>query len=602
VTSVDATVLSAAETKKIGARGLVISLARSDQKSERSPIAVRVPTALLDGLYGADYAGRVTWKQVPAPTSNMPLQATAIKSAQPVSATPDQAEKATILTPQISATPMLLMADAAPASATGTGSFAATPLNPSSSWNVSAQTGDFSWAYPLRTPPAPAGPKPGLALNYDSQSVDGETGSTNNQPSVIGEGWSLAGSGYIERTYVSCSQDDGATGAVASSGDLCWKTDNATISLDGHSGQLIKDSATGAWHLQNDDDSRLQHLTGASEGCAANGTYDSDCWRLTTKDGTQYYFGLNQLPGWSAGKATTNSAWTVPVFGNDPGEPCHAATFAASSCLQAWRWNLDYVVDTHHNAEAFYYNAQTNTYSSNGDNPQSYVRGGNLDHIDYGFIDGNAYASNAASDRVVFGYDPYGRCSDASHATCATEPVVGSVSAPATPTAYPDVPFDQDCTTGPCNGVLSPSFWSTSMLSTVTTEALISGSYSTVDVWALGHSFPAPGDGTSAAMWLTQISHTGYSGTNSLQEPATTFVGNAMQNRVWPIDGLAPLDKYRISGIHTSLGAVIAVNYSGQQCSEQNAAAIEADPQANTERCFPQKWTPQVVPPQDRRN
>ncbi|HEX9537618.1 MAG TPA: hypothetical protein VGA04_05515 [Streptosporangiaceae bacterium] len=29
-----------------------------------------------------------------------------------------------------------------------------------------------------------------------------------------------------------------------------------------------------------------------------------------------------------------------------------AATFAASSCLQGWRWNLDNVVDLHGNATA----------------------------------------------------------------------------------------------------------------------------------------------------------------------------------------------------------------------------------------------------------
>jgi hypothetical protein len=38
------------------------------------------------------------------------------------------------------------------------------------------------------------------------------------------------------------------------------KTDNATISLGGHSGQLIKDSATGVWKLQSDDGSRVEHL------------------------------------------------------------------------------------------------------------------------------------------------------------------------------------------------------------------------------------------------------------------------------------------------------------------------------------------------------
>src|SRR5215211_1934726 len=35
----------------------------------------------------------------------------------------------------------------------GGGTATATSLSPSATWNVSAQTGDFSWSYPLRVPP-----------------------------------------------------------------------------------------------------------------------------------------------------------------------------------------------------------------------------------------------------------------------------------------------------------------------------------------------------------------------------------------------------------------------------------------------------------------
>ncbi|MFD1049624.1 pyridoxamine 5'-phosphate oxidase family protein, partial [Kibdelosporangium lantanae] len=40
-------------------------------------------------------------------------------------------------------------------------------------------------------------------------------------------------------------------------------------------------------------------------------------------DGTQYYLGLNHLPGWTQGKDETQSTWTVPVFGNNPGDECY---------------------------------------------------------------------------------------------------------------------------------------------------------------------------------------------------------------------------------------------------------------------------------------
>jgi hypothetical protein len=87
--------------------------------------------------------------------------------------------------------------------------------------------------------------------------------SSNNQPSWIGQGFEMW-SGYIERSYKACPQ----------TGDQCWATDNATMSLGGQTVELIRDDATGAWHPKADDGSRIEHLTGASNG-ALNGEY----WR-----------------------------------------------------------------------------------------------------------------------------------------------------------------------------------------------------------------------------------------------------------------------------------------------------------------------------------
>ena len=76
----------------------------------------------------------------------------------------------------------------------------------------------------------------------------------------------------------------------------------------------------------------------------------------------------------------------MPVYGNDSGEPGYTtATFAHLEALtQAWRWNLDYVVDPHGNAESLYYNTETNKYAQNGTSRHHYVRGGQLARIDYG--------------------------------------------------------------------------------------------------------------------------------------------------------------------------------------------------------------------------
>ncbi|MCS5733871.1 RHS repeat domain-containing protein [Herbiconiux daphne] len=574
---------------------LAVQLVRADGHASDALIAVRIPAQATAGLFGADYASRIRWVQVPTGTEPSKL----VESALPVASTIDPTDGSTVLTPKVGAKPMTLMPLTGAESSSGSGAFSASSLKPSSTWDVSAQTGDFSWSLPMRVPPAAAGPTPSVSLQYDSQSIDGETGATNNQPTAVGEGWDVTGGGYIERSYVSCAIDNGASGPTTTSGDLCWKTDNATISLAGHSGQLIRDAGSGTWKLQNDDGSRVEHLIGISQGCADNGTYNTECWRLTTTDGTQYYFGLNKLPGWTTAKTTTNSTWTVPVFGNDPGEPCNTGTFATSSCMQGWRWNLDYVVDTHNNAEALYYSSETNKYARNGSTAVSYTRGGQLEHIDYGLRGDQVYATNAASGKVIFGYDAYGRCNDTSHANCTFEALSSAAVAPAHPTAYPDIPFDQLCTGATCPTLVSPTFWTTGMLNTVTTKTLSGGAYGTVDVWALSHSFPAPGDTTNPALWLTQVVHTGYSGGSSIAEPPTKFNGITMQNRVWGQDGLVPLDKWRISSITLSTGATISVNYSAPTaaCSDTNAPNIIANANTNTALCFPQWWSPQVTPP-----
>jgi hypothetical protein len=38
-----------------------------------------------------------------------------------------------------------------------------------------------------------------------------------------------------------------------------------------------------------------------------SGTYNSDYWVITQRDGEKYYFGLNHLPGWASGDTATNS-------------------------------------------------------------------------------------------------------------------------------------------------------------------------------------------------------------------------------------------------------------------------------------------------------
>lgn len=592
-TTVTVEIMGKKAASKKGLDGVVLTLSSSSPVEQGgSPVALLLPEELLAGAYGGDYAGRLQWVQVPADTTAGDVREDAVPIAS--AATAD----GVVLTPSLAGSPTMVTALAGASSANGTGSYAATPLKSSSTWDVAEQTGAFTWSYDMAVPAPAAGPAPSVALSYNSQSVDGLTASTNNQPSVVGEGWELAAAGFIERSYVPCAKDDGASGAVATSGDLCWKTDNATVSIGGRAGALIKDSSSGKWRLQNDDGTRFERFTGTAQGCAPNGTANTECWRMTTTDGTQYWFGLNQLPGWSAGKAVTNSTWTVPVYGNDAGEPCHASTFAASSCQQAWRWNLDYVVDVHGNAQTVYYTAETNKYAKGGSGATAYQRGGVVSRIEYGLRASDVYASKGAGYRVLFTYDAKGRCNDATGAKCTTAALDSAVK-PANPSAYPDVPFDQLCTGTSCTAAqIAPTFFTNASLVKVESQTLVSSAYSTVDTWTIGHSFPDPGDGTSAALWMTQVQRSGTAaGKAAIAEPPTVFSGVTMQNRVWVVDGLAPLDKWRLSSIRTNLGGEISVNYQAQQCTPAQASAILADLPNNTRWCFPEWWVPQSTIP-----
>ncbi|MER6102169.1 hypothetical protein ABT115_07465 [Streptomyces sp. NPDC001832] len=246
-----------------------------------------------------------------------------------------------------SGTPMLLAAAAD--SSGGGGDYSATPLSPTATWEAGGSTGDFTWNYPLRVPPATAGPSPNLSISYDSASVDGRTAGENNQTSVVGEGFAITES-YIERKYGSC-KDDGQSGK----GDLCWKYANSTLVLNGKAVELVNtcadkaacdtaalsEASGGSWKLKNEDGTRVEHLTGAT----GNGDNNTEYWKVTDVSGTQYFFGKHRLPGWSDNGTAdddpvTNSVFTVPVFGDDSGEPCYKSTgFADSSCAQAWRWN-----------------------------------------------------------------------------------------------------------------------------------------------------------------------------------------------------------------------------------------------------------------------
>jgi RHS repeat-associated protein len=564
--------------------GVVVSVRRTDTDIRSAGVGLTVDYSGFRTAYGGDWASRLHLTMLPAcalttpdapgcqgtplPTRNDPRAATASADV------PLAASGQTATTMAASTNLVALTAGTSGAA----GSFAATSLAPSSTWQAGGPTGNFSWTYPMRMPPSLGGPAPPVSLAYSSQSVDGHTAASNNQPSWLGEGFSYS-PGFIERSYKGCSDDMGGTANNSvKTGDECWATDNATLSFSGGGGELVRDDATGTWHARQDDGTRIEHLTGAT-----NGDNDGEYWRVTTTDGTQYYFGLNRLTGWTAGKPTTNSAWTVPVFGNNTGEPCHQSTFAASSCDQAYRWNLDYVVDVDGNTLSYWYDTETNHYARNLTDSavSTFVRGGSVSRIDYGTDNRSGTDtefSGSAPMRVLF--------------TTADRCIPGSVCDFAHPTSWPDTPLDLNCSsTSSCPGQYGPSFWTQKRLASVRTQVWDGVSaYKDVEQWTLNHTYPDPGDSTRAGLWLSSISHTGlYGGTASL--PDIRFTGVQLANRVdTSTDQRPAMNWWRISYIDTESGDRIGVTYAPPDCVA--GSRMPASPDQNTLRCYPVKWTP----------
>ena len=605
--------LSHANAVRAGVTGLLFEVTPAASSTdltdaiESSAVQIAVDTSDFAGTYGGGYAQRLRIVQLPE-------CATTDQAGQP------ECQVQTQIATVNDAETGLLMATVPAGSASGgtfavtagtsgaSGDWGATSLSPSASWEVTAQSGNFSWSYPMRVPPGLGGPVPELSLDYSSGSVDGQVSSTNNQSSWIGDGWDLT-TGYIERQYVSCSEDMDApaNNAGHETSDLCWKTDNATMVLAGQAQELVKiqvggiGGAESTWRLKADDGTRVLRFTGGT-----NGDNDGEYWVVTTPDGTRYTFGREyrggDVPsGTSPDPHNLGSAWTVPVYSNHLGEggirypegvACHQASFAASRCQQAWRWNLDYVVDTSGNSMTYWYTEEGNAYTSNY-TPSSnggvvqYVRGGYLTRIDYGQRAGTETGTTTQSTAPAWvKFDTTERC----HGTCGDGEVITEANA----TKWPDVPADLICTSATrCPTVGTPAFFTRRKLSVITTYVRDGGERK-VDQWTLTQTFPDPGDGTDPHLWLDSVQHTGSPGASTqVPLPPVRFSGVQLPNRVdMPLDAGAPMNHFRLNSIITETGGATSIKYSPAECTHANTIGAGLAPENNRMRCFPVHWTP----------
>ncbi|MFF2821229.1 polymorphic toxin-type HINT domain-containing protein, partial [Kitasatospora cineracea] len=462
-------------------------------------------------------------------------------------------------------------------SAGPSGDYKATPLSSASSWSTSLNSGSFGWSYEMPVSAMPGSLTPKLSLTYNSGGVDGRTANTNNQSSWAGDGFDLS-PGFVERSYKPCMDDRAPKTGTVSPGDLCWGTDNAVISFDGHAGELIPVSAD-EWRIKNDDATKVVRVRDSARG---NGDNDGEYFKATTPDGTAYYFGYNRLPNWSSGQPETKSVYTVPVFGNDAGEPCNASTFDASWCQQGWRWNLDLVVDAHGNDITYWYTPETNNYSRNlkTANRTPYVRGGRLEHIEYGQQKADIYSATVKPmGRVEFGAAE--RCLESNTALCAASSIDTNRQ------YWYDTPWNENCKDGTdCTTQFAPTFFTRTRLTQVVAKTLqAGGTYAAVDTWDLTHKW-----GTADfdyQLLLASIKHTGNAATPAVPLPPTTFAYRQMANRLDKTgDGRAPFIKQRLGTITDELGGQTDVTYSAAACDWANLPT----PQTNTTRCFPQMY------------
>jgi RHS repeat-associated protein len=420
--------------------------------------------------------------------------------------------------------------------------------------------------------------------------VDGVTAAENAQPSWLGEGWGYE-PGFIERAYRPCKEDVG-TGenvphwtAANTLPDLCYRKDNAKISWNGRATELVKISAN-QWKLADDDGSRVELVSDSSNNIT--GYWHNERWKLTTSDGTQYWFGKTQVPKHGVASAVTGSVLGMQVTANHTGEPCFSTTsLLASTCGVAYRWNLDYVVDVHGNSMAYYYTRYTNVQRVAGSSSvvSGYYRSGLLAEIDYGLRAGSEGAAPAPA-RLHFHAKP----------RCFTGDTTGCLEHD--PVNWPDTPWDLECSAAPCP---TPSFWSNWRLSYVLAQAYsgTGDTFTTVDQWVFDQSFPDTDNDTSPALWLGGITRTGLTsgagGTGAaVALPSVSFRGIRKDQRAFPAAGMVQPRKYRIEEVNTETGLKLRVTYA--EPHNNCLAGAAPAPANNNRRCFPQYDASQTPP------
>ena len=244
--------------------------------------------------------------------------------------------------------------------------------------------------------------------------------------------------------------------------------------------------------------------------------------------------------------------------------PATRRTFAASYCQQAYRWNLDYVVDRHGNTMSLFYDTETNNYARNvtATKVSSYVRAGNLtaDRVRPARRRGlhASRRSPGSSSPPPSGASPAAPARPASPPTTRTRRWTRRARAAPTATTSSTRP------SGPRSGWRrSPPRSGADRRSRRSTPG------------RCGTRFPDPGDGTRAGLWLEAITNSRSRRRRRGHCPRSTSTASSCPTGWTAIDGIPPMNWWRISAVHYGTGGELAVAYSAPDCS---AAGQRAGP------------------------
>ncbi|HEX8221081.1 MAG TPA: discoidin domain-containing protein, partial [Chloroflexia bacterium] len=211
-------------------------------------------------------------------------------------------------------------------------------------WQVGLYRGDTTFDYDIEVPAGPAGIKPEVKLGYNSSATDGPGGlNAKQQSSWAGKGWNLE-TGYIAHNKLSFGQatDPGHYSLVLNGQTYDLMRAEALVPSP-----TLTDPTHYAWRTTNESFNRIRVITNGASTLQRGGYVDGQPlprhkWQVWTKDGMRYDFEEDAWWGFSNCPFDT---------GPTPADPY--------SEMQAYKWHLSKVEDTHGNIITYTYGRKT---------------------------------------------------------------------------------------------------------------------------------------------------------------------------------------------------------------------------------------------------